>query len=153
MHRRLRWTPAAAALTAVVLLSINGLWAGRRPASQSTPAYDPPDEDRSTARQRVDWKFEVAADLIAGRLTAGDAHAQYLDANRADPKALEYLRAALPRDTDEERTAYQLVLFVRVFRHPRAQEVAAAVSRQLLGRKLPPGAPTVAAGRRGPALQ
>jgi hypothetical protein len=142
--RLIRWTPAAAAAATAALLTVNWVRPPRPKADQSPGDLNPP-AAALAARERTDWKFEVVADLIAGRLTASEAHAQFLDANRADPQALEYLRAALPGDTDEERTAYQLVLFVRVFQHPRAPEIAAAVSRQLLGRELPPGRPTAAA--------
>jgi hypothetical protein len=143
VQRLLRWTPAAAALAAAVLVTVNWFRADRPRADRPPADSDPPTAEYLAARQRTDWKYEVVADLIAGRLTAAEAHARFLDANRADPKGLEFLRAGLPGETDEDRTAYQLVLFVRGFRHPSANEVAAAVGRELLGRDLPPGYPRV----------
>jgi hypothetical protein len=139
--RLLRWTPAAAALTAATLLAVNGSRADRPRGDTTAAELDPPSADTAAARGRTDRKYDVVADLLAGRLTAAEAHARFLDANRADPRALEYLRAGLPGETDEERTAYQLVLFVRGCQHPAANEVATAVGRELLGRELPPGYP------------
>jgi hypothetical protein len=143
VQRLFRWTPLAAALAAATLLTANWLRADRPRPDRAPVDFDPPTAEFLVARHRTDWKYEVVADLLAGRFTGAEAHARFLDANRADPTALEYLRAGVPGETDEERTAYQLVLFVRTFPHPRAKEVAAAVGRELLGRELPPGYPRV----------
>jgi hypothetical protein len=152
VQRLLRWTPAAAALVAVTLLTVNWLRADRPPADRPPAELDPPTADHWSARERTDRKYEVVADLFAGRITTAEAHARFLDYNRADPKALGFLRE-LPGATDEDRTAYQLFLFVRVYRHPRAKEVAAAVGRELLGREVPPGRPTDSHRKRVPAPQ
>jgi hypothetical protein len=149
----LRWTPAAAVIVTATLLAASSVQSDRpRPGAMVTDV-DPPSADYSAARRRTDGKFEVVADLLAGRLTAAEAHGRFLDANRADPKALEYLRAGLPGETDEDRTAYQLVLFIRGFRHPSAKDVAAAVGRELLGRELPPGYPPAPDRKPVPAPQ
>jgi hypothetical protein len=132
-----------AALVAATLLTVNWLRADRPRPDRTPDDFDPPAAEYLAARQRTDWKYEVVADLLAGRITGAEANARFLDANRSDPTALEFLRAGLPGETDEERTAYQLVLFVRSFPHPRAKEVAAIVGRELLGRELPPGYPRV----------
>jgi hypothetical protein len=122
---------------------VNGFRVDRPRADALAADLEPPSADARTARQRIDRRYEVVGDLVAGRLTAADAHTRFLDANRVDPQVLEYLRAGVPGETDEERTDYQLVLFVRAFPHPRAKEVAAATGWELLGRELPPGYPRV----------
>jgi hypothetical protein len=137
--RLLRWTPAAAALVAATLLTVN---CSIRPRADRTPELDPPSDIYVAVRQRTDQKLEIVAELVAGRMTTTEAHARFLDINRADTRGLMYLRTRLPGETDEERTAYQLVLFIQVFRHPRAAEVGATVSRELLGREPSPGHPT-----------
>ena len=147
MQRLLRWTPASAALAAAALLAVNGFRADRPRADSRVADLDAPAAEFSAARQRTDWKNEVVADLIEGRVTAAEAHVRFLDAIRSDPRAAEFLRVGVPGASDEERTACQLVLFVRAFRHPRAAETAAAVSRELLGRELPPGRPTARGGQ------
>jgi hypothetical protein len=88
VSRLFRWTPAAAALTAATLLTVNWFRADRPPADPTAATGDPPTADHWAARQRTDRKYEVVADLLAGRLTASEAHARFLDANRADPKSL-----------------------------------------------------------------
>lgn len=70
--------------------------------------------------RRLDWRSDVVADLIAGRISGGDAHARFLDANQSHPKATQYLRRMWPGRSDEERTARQLVVYVRVSGHPGA---------------------------------
>jgi hypothetical protein len=150
---QLRWTPVAAALVAVTLVTVNSFRTARHRAGQITAEYNPPADATESAHRRTAWKVEVVADLVAGRITTGEAHDRFLDANRADPKSLEYLRAVPPGETDEERTACQLVLFVRAFPHPRAGEVAAAVGRELLGRELPPGRPAATDWKRVPVPQ
>jgi hypothetical protein len=152
VQRLLRWTPTAAALVAATLLSINGFRTDRPPGDRTLADIDPPTADNWAARQRTDRKYEVVVDLFTERLTNAEAHARFLDLNRADPKALAYLRE-LPGETDEDRTAYQLFLFVRAYPHPLAKEVAAAVGRELLGRELPPGRPTAADRKRVPDPQ
>jgi hypothetical protein len=139
VQRLLRWTPATAALAAVTLLAVNWFRADRSRVGRTSAEYNPAADDTLAAGRRTDFKSEVVADLVAGRVTAAEARARFLEVNRADPQALEYLRAELPGETDEDRAAYQLVLFVRTCRHPRATDVAAAVGRALLGRAMPFG--------------
>jgi hypothetical protein len=85
-----------------------------------------------TVIRRLDWRKEVVADLIAGRITGEEAHARFLDVNRSHPKATQFLRTIWPGRTDEERTATQLVRYVRVYDHPRAAEVAAELECELM---------------------
>jgi hypothetical protein len=139
VQRLLRWTPAAAALAVAVLLTVNRYRAGRPAAAPPAAEVDPPAAESAAVCRRTDWRVETVSDLLSGRLTAAEAHARFLDANRSDPTALENLRYAFPGQTDEERTVHQLVVFVRASKHPRALAVAAGLVPELLGRDRPAG--------------
>jgi hypothetical protein len=82
------------------------------------------DRKNATVARRLDRRNETVADLLADRITADEALAQFLDANVSHPQALEFLRGRWDGRTDEERTARQLVMYVRMFRHPRAAAFA-----------------------------
>lgn len=79
------------------------------------------------------------ADVLAGQMTATDAHARFLAINEADPKTTTFVRIQFPGRTDAERAARQVVLFIRESGHPRAAEVASKVGRELLAADDPPG--------------
>jgi len=142
MKSLLRWTPVAVASFVAMLVTWNTLTRDRPRAAPPAVEPDTPSAETVAVCHRTDWRGEVVADLVAGRITGAEARARFLEANRSDPTALRNLLHAFPGQTDEERTAYQLVMFVRVSKHPRASAVEAEVSRELLGRELPPGRPT-----------
>jgi hypothetical protein len=92
------------------------------------------DRKYATVGRRLDQRHEVVADLLAGRITADEAHARFLDANLSHPQATAFLRNRWPGRSDEEKTARQLVMFVFVSRHPRAAEAAAELECELVAR-------------------
>ena len=92
------------------------------------------DRRNATVIRRLDYRHETVEDLLAGRITGPEAHARFVDANRSHPRATEFLRDRWPGRTDEERSARQLVMFVKVAHHPRSAEIAAELDRELVAR-------------------
>jgi hypothetical protein len=132
VKRLFRWVPVSAAALAATLVTVNSFRSDRPQRDPMTTEVDPPSAETTAVGRRTDWRVEVVADLVAGRITAAEAHARFLDANRSDPTALENLRYAYPGETDEERTVHQLVRFVRASKHRRATAVAASLVPELL---------------------
>ena len=92
------------------------------------------DRENATVGRRLDWRHDIVADLLAGRIPGDEAHARFLDANQSHPKATQYLRALWPGRSDEERTARQLIKYIQVADHPRAAELAGELECELLAR-------------------
>jgi hypothetical protein len=135
VKRVLSWSAA------VIVPAAVGLIAGNAPRP-SGPSGIPdrlgsvdagPSAEYLTVCRRLEWRLEIVADLLAGRVTVAEAHARFLDANRSDPRAIRNLRNVYSGQTDEERTARQLFGYIRVSDHPRAEEVSAAVRCEWLG--------------------
>jgi hypothetical protein len=62
--------------------------------------------------RRIDLKDRLVADLIAGRSTLAEVTGEFLDLNRDRPGYLTALQANFPGQTDEERTARNVLFYV-----------------------------------------
>ena len=68
-------------------------------------------EDAETLR-RMDLKDRLVADLIAGRTTLADVTEEFLALNRARPGYSAAIQTTYPGQTDEERTARNVLSYV-----------------------------------------
>jgi hypothetical protein len=126
-------------LTATAVLAVVGLAShlALRPSNDGPtttvrPGAGDPPEELSAVCERIVQRKAVISDLIAGRVSATEAHARFLALNASDPTTTRSVRLLFPGLTDAERAARQVVWYVQESGHPRAAELAAAVGRELL---------------------
>ena len=62
---------------------------------------------------RIAIKNELIAELIAGRTTFPEVTQKFLVMNQSHPEYMTSIRAAYPGDTDEEKTAQNVLGYVR----------------------------------------
>ena len=113
-----RW-PARVALAALVTLAalaVHPTWARslgvdvwnlpalRRQAQSLADECAQLDAARDDARRRGAARDAVTADLVAGRITPGEAVARF-SRGLVPPDQMDYLRYRYPNETDEERVA------------------------------------------------
>jgi hypothetical protein len=93
------------------------------------------DHQSAEIRRRIDLKDQLVADLIAGRNTLADVTQEFLALNRDQPGYATTLQASFPGQTDEERTARNVLFYVsqRVGHLPpdRRAEVTARLDGEL----------------------
>jgi hypothetical protein len=82
----------------------------------------------ATILNRIHVKEALIGDLIAGRVSLAEATAQFLAFNADNPGCVAVLRVAYPGDTDEERTAHNVMDYA-IQRVANPAERAALASR------------------------
>ncbi|MBA4062250.1 MAG: hypothetical protein C0501_00825 [Isosphaera sp.] len=94
------------------------------------------DEDQDI-RRRIAVKEALVSDLIAGRATLAAVTARFVELNRARPEYVAAVRANYPGDTDEEKTARNVLEYAsgRIAAEPPARraEVTARLRAELAG--------------------
>ena len=93
------------------------------------------------AQHRIGLRREVARDLVAGRVTLGQAADRFREMNEAHPAALHFHSLQFPSATEEELLARQVLGFVRAlgYTDPAAQRALPALEAEV-ARRFPPSA-------------
>ncbi len=114
--------PIAAAAIAAVLIASPG--PGQPPSLDGEPAIGPDPEVAAVRRQldakqeevrrRIAYKEGLIDRLVDGQTGLGEATAEFLRLNRDNPPCLEVIRQTCPGSSDEEKTAYNVLEYVRV---------------------------------------
>ena len=91
------------------------------------------DVRRHDVLDRIAYKDRLVGQLVAGRATLEEVTAEFLRLNQGNPAALAAIRRQFSGSTDEERTARNVLAYVRIRAMPADQKakVLARLQREL----------------------
>jgi hypothetical protein len=104
--------PAAAAVAAALTTTAPEP-ADADPAPEQTALSRDLDDRLRTAKLRVEYKEELIGRLVGGRLTLDEVTGEFLRLNREYPQALAVVRLYHRGSGDEEKTARNVLAYVR----------------------------------------